>query len=242
MNSERGIQSPGSSNHFKEHGFDALDDVLPSEECDALAQELSEVYSHEQINFRKKIGGIRNLLQQSCRVAELASSQKFKTILSDRLGPPAFPVRATFFDKTPDANWLVPWHQDVTISVAEKIDVAGFSAWSTKDGVLHVQPPREILEGMVAVRIHLDHCGAANGALKIIPRSHTYGKLTASQISEQVKQNGKFCEIAKGGVLLMSPLLLHCSSPAETPSHRRVLHIEYATQNLPGGLRWFEVA
>ncbi len=240
MNSEREIQSRVFSNHLNEHGFETLNGVFTFEDCDLLAEEISAIYTHRQTTSRKKIGGVRNLLGQSRRVADFASAPKLKRILSDRTDRPAFPVRTVFFDKTPDANWLVPWHQDLTISVSEKISVAGFSGWSIKDDVLHVQPPREILEGMVVVRIHLDRCDAANGALRVISGSHLHGKLSAAQIAEKAKQRAVVCEIAQGGILLMSPLLLHSSSPAETPSHRRVLHIDYATQNLPGGLRWFE--
>jgi len=36
--------------------------------------------------------------------------------------------------------------------------------------------------------------------------------------------------------------VLHASSPAKSPSHRRVIHIEYASGTLPEGLRWFEQA
>jgi hypothetical protein len=39
---------------------------------------------------------------------------------------------------------------------------------------------------------------------------------------------------------LMRPLLLHASSPARQPGHRRVIHLEYASEALPGGLQWYE--
>jgi hypothetical protein len=45
-------------------------------------------------------------------------------------------------------------------------------------------------------------------------------------------------DLPRGGVLLMRPLLLHASSASQVPRHRRVLHIEWAAQELPGGLQW----
>jgi hypothetical protein len=36
----------------------------------------------------------------------------------------------------------------------------------------------------------------------------------------------------------MCPLILHASSKAASPSHRRVIHIEFASLELPGGLHW----
>jgi signal transduction histidine kinase len=38
--------------------------------------------------------------------------------------------------------------------------------------------------------------------------------------------------------ILMRPLLLHRSSSTKAPSHRRVLHLDFATEELPGGLEW----
>ncbi len=240
MNSEPGIQDLAHSGHFAEQGFEILTGLLSHDECGALAKELSVIYEREQNRDQNKIGGVRNLLRQSSQVSELASSEKLKNVLKERLGNPGFPVRALFFDKTPEANWRVPWHQDLTIAVAEKIESANFHAWSIKEDVLHVQPSREILESMATIRIHLDNCNLSNGALKIIPRSHTHGKLTSAKISDWMKENTFVCEASAGSALLMRPLLLHSSSPAKTPSHRRVLHIEYATRDLPNGLKWFD--
>ena len=36
----------------------------------------------------------------------------------------------------------------------------------------------------------------------------------------------------------MRPLLLHASSASQSPRHRRVIHLEYAADPLPGGLVW----
>jgi ectoine hydroxylase-related dioxygenase (phytanoyl-CoA dioxygenase family) len=145
-----------------------------------------------------------------------------------------------FFDKTPESNWRVPWHQDLAIAVAERIETPGFTGWSVKDGVTHAHPPQRILENMVTVRLHLDDCNLNNGALKVISNSHLEGKLNAARIAQLTQNKIITCEIPKGGALLMRPLLLHSSSPAKNPLHRRVLHIEYAASELPNGLRWFE--
>jgi ectoine hydroxylase-related dioxygenase (phytanoyl-CoA dioxygenase family) len=108
-----------------------------------------------------------------------------------------------------------------------------------KDGVAHVQPPVEVLEQMLALRLHLDDCGPANGPLQVIPGSHKSGRLNARQISEwRDRQPAKICSVSRGGALLMRPLLLHASSPATEPKHRRVLHLEFAAEPLPCGLQW----
>ena len=94
------------------------------------------------------------------------------------------PVRAILFDKTPSANWKVVWHQDLTIAVRERGVVSGFGPWSEKEGVVHVQPPIELLERMLAVRVHLDDCGADNGPVRVLPASHRVGRLSGEAIDE----------------------------------------------------------
>ena len=154
------------------------------------------------------------------------------------LGDGAFAVRAIFFDKVPGANWSLFWHQDNVIAVKERRDVPGFVAWSQKAGVWQVQPPAEVLAQMVAVRVHLDDCGPANGPLRVLPGSHRFGWLD-EQLDEWKRRVPEVvCTAASGGVVAMCPLTLHASAASETASHRRVIHIEYAAAELPAGLQW----
>ena len=157
------------------------------------------------------------------------------------LGDDAFVVRGILFDKQEGSNWKVPWHQDVTIAVKERIETAGYGPWSTKEGVIHVQPPTNVLEHMVSVRVHLDDCPATNGALRVIPDSHRQGKLDQNKIPELIGDEiGVVCEVYRGGALLMRPLTIHASSAAEKPQHRRVIHFDYANTELSGNLEWFQ--
>jgi ectoine hydroxylase-related dioxygenase (phytanoyl-CoA dioxygenase family) len=242
MNSEFRIQNieVNGLGQFSESGYEVLANVVPENKCDALAIELSVLYQRQKEKAKNKLGGLRNLLRMVPCVDELANSRKFKDILKMRLNRTFFPVRAIFFDKTADANWRVAWHQDLTIAVAEKIETPEFEAWSIKEDIVHVQPPRRILDGMATIRLHLDDCNADNGALKVIAGSHSEGRLNADQIRECTHEEKiSVCEVPRGGALLMRPLLLHSSPPSRNPSHRRVLHIEYASDELPNGLKWF---
>lgn len=150
-------------------------------------------------------------------------------------------VRGLLFNKLPEANWAVPWHQDLTIAVCERREAPGFGPWSVKDGVVHVQPPDEVMAGMLAARIHLDDAHAANGALRVIPGSHTDGRLSAEAIGRwTTSRQAVTIEAPLGSVLLLRPHLLHASSPAESPHQRRVIHLEYSKDELPFGLEWKE--
>lgn len=183
-------------------------------------------------------GGLRNLLDVPA-VAELAESEAIRSLVDPILGREAFPVRGILFDKTPAANWKVSWHQDLTIAVKHRSDAPGYGPWSEKAGVIHVQPPVAVLERMLAVRLHLDENGIGNGPLRVLPGSHRAGVLRDADIprwrSRVVEQ---VCLVPRGGVLLMRPLLLHASSPAVEPQHRRVIHLEYASCELASGLEW----
>ena len=175
---------------FAGDGFQIVSNLISDSECNLLASELSILFENQQKSAKNKIGGVRNLLRSSLRVNETATSAKLVSRLEDLVGRNVFPVRAIFFDKTAESNWRVPWHQDLTIAVAEQIETPGFIAWSLKDGTLHVQPPREILAGRLALRLHLDDCRADNGALKIIP-GISFGRQTQRSPNHRMDEQAK---------------------------------------------------
>jgi hypothetical protein len=187
------------------------------------------------------LGAGRRGLLATPEVAEVASSVRLLTLVRPCTGHLPRPVRAIYFDKSPTANWLVAWHQDVTVAVEEQMDVAGFGPWSVKHGVPHAQAPVELLENMITVRVHLDDCDETNGALRVLPGTHLLGRLSSEQIQKARNERKEVvCGARRGDVMLMRPLLLHASGKSVVAGnrHRRVLHIEYAGLDLPGGLRW----
>jgi hypothetical protein len=152
----------------------------------------------------------------------------------------AVAVQCTLFRKTPDCNWKVPYHQDLSIPVAEPIANPVLSGWSEKeDGHHYVQAPAHILDGMVAVRLHLDASDADAGALRVVTGSHRLGRLDPKRIAAMDKRSDEvLCTAEAGDLLLMKPLLLHASSKAQRPSGRRVLHFLFAPRSPGYGLRW----
>jgi hypothetical protein len=176
-------------------------------------------------------------------VADLARSTRMLRIVRPHFASEPFPIRAIYFDKSPEANWLVSWHQDLTLALRNRAEVPGFGPWSTKDGIPHVQPPVELLDQMLTVRIHLDDADESNGALRVLPGSHRFGRLSADTIQQlRAEQSDFVCAAFAGDALLMRPLLLHASSRSTSSKHRRILHIEYAAFTLPVPLAWHEVA
>src|SRR5690349_24594640 len=127
--------------------------------------------------------GVR-LFGQPLLVDILAAHGSIGRLAAARLGDAARPVRAILFDKTAEANWAVPWHQDRTIAVRERRDVAGFSPWSTKAGIAHVEPPFAIIERMITIRAPLDECYSDNASLLIAPGSHCSVRVPAKQVAD----------------------------------------------------------
>jgi len=180
----------------------------------------------------------RNLLDIP-EVRALAVSEPVKQLAAIILGERCFAVRGMFFNKTPASNWKVVWHQDKTISVRERKDVAHFGPWSVKAGVPHVQPPALVMAKMLAIRLHLDESHEGNGPLRVIPGSHAVGCLSAQEIETWKARPSFICTVPKGGAILMRPLLVHASSSASKPEKRRVIHIEFASEDLPETLEWY---
>jgi ectoine hydroxylase-related dioxygenase (phytanoyl-CoA dioxygenase family) len=145
------------------------------------------------------------------------------------LGPDAFPLRATLFDKSPAANWLVVWHPDTALPLQARMDLPGWGPWSMKEGIDHAHAPAAALSQVLALRVSCDDSTAGNGPLRVLPGTHTRGVLSDDSIHELASQTPPVeCTVPQGGVLAMRPLLVHASSKSQTEIPRRVRHIEYA--------------
>ena len=145
-------------------------------------------------------------------------------------------VRGIYFDKTQEANWPVAWHQDLTLALAARIDKEGWTNWTVKRGVTHVQAPPETPGDHASASRRLS---GRQRALRVIPGSHADGILGRADITARTKSDAVTVTASAGDALFMRPLLLHASSPAKRPAHRRVLHLEFAPPDLlPQGLAW----
>jgi len=185
--------------------------------------------------------GIRNPETRFSSIQNLIQSPALQSIIHQFLPGKAIPVRSILFDKSADTDWGVPWHQDLTIAVQAKHEMPGYSAWTLKDGVQHVQPPVEIMERMVTPRIHLDDADATNGALRVIPESHLHQRYASESIPKEISKHPEIiCEAKAGDILVMKPLLLHSSKKGISKGNRRILHVEYSADDLPSPLNWLQ--
>lgn len=184
-------------------------------------------------------GGLRNALAISAPLAALARADALRALARSVLGETARVTRAILFDKSPNANWRVPWHQDTTIAVKHRVDTPGFGPWSIKEGVVHVKPPASVLERVLTLRLHLDPCDESNGPLLVLPGTHREGYIAESESKARIGQIAPVtCAADVGDVVAFRPLLLHSSQKAQVATHRRVLHLEFAAGSPGGALEW----
>lgn len=214
---------------MKDAGFWIGEDLLSQQECDSLVESLSE---NREARGR---AGARHLMGLPA-VAEVANDPRLLGIARRTLGEEAVPYRATLFEKSGRANWLVVWHQDTALPLASRFDSPEWGPWSEKAGRLYAHAPAWALSRVLALRVHLDASTAGNGPLRVIPGSHAAGVLSDEEVfSVARRQEHVDCLVPRGGVLAMRPLLIHSSSKARSEGPRRVLHIEYADSLILGG-------
>ncbi|MCW1883703.1 phytanoyl-CoA dioxygenase family protein [Luteolibacter flavescens] len=187
--------------------------------------------------FSPGSAGVRCLLDfSSVKVA--AEEMKQHLIAGDVIPSSAVAIQAIAFDKTPDTNWKVPWHQDLMFPFSDEVSSPGYDLPSRKTGVHYARPPVDVLESLLAVRLHLDDCDETNGPLRVSPGTHLSGIIPSAEAANRAAENGEVaCLASIGEALLMRPLLLHASSQATEPGHRRVLHVVYHS-GAPMPERW----
>ncbi len=183
--------------------------------------------------------GIRNLEKRFSSISSLASDDQILSLARSLLDGSVNLVRALFFDKTPDRNWFVMWHQDRTVTLNARCEMAGWGPWSFKEGVHHVHAPESVLNKMITFRLHLDPADEDNGCLEVIPGSHKYGVLEQREINELVRNRIAFpCVVDAGDTVIMRPHIVHRSRKSKRPSHRRVVHLEFSSFELPPKAAW----
>lgn len=228
--------TPVAVNDFRsaveDQGFAILPGVLRPAETVAILMALADLQSDHSR------AGIRHVLKHPA-VRTIANDSRLLDLARSVLGKTAFPFRATLFDKSPDSNWLVSWHQDRALPILEKIDSPGWGPWSFKEGIQYAHAPASALDQVLALRLHLDDSTEINGPLRVLAGTHRLGALADNEVERIATERQPVeCLVPKGGIIAMRPLIVHASSKSRSEIPRRVLHIEYcATPYFAGGLR-----
>ncbi|MCD9575930.1 phytanoyl-CoA dioxygenase family protein [Flavobacterium soyae] len=230
-------------NQIDNEGFAIINNVYTENEIEKLISLIENVTENDSDNatFRKSqdLFAIRQFHKEVPETLDFIFNQNLKNIIESNFGKGYFITKSIYFDKPEKSNWFVAYHQDLTISVDKKIETENFENWTVKQNQFAVQPPKEILEDNFTIRIHIDTTTKDNGALKVINNSHSKGILRIENLDFE-NEKETICEVQKGGIMIMKPLLFHASNKTTNNERRRVIHIEFSKQELPTGLEWSE--
>lgn len=228
-------------NEITSEGFTILNNVYTENEIEKLISLIEKKTENntENATFRKSqdLFAIRQFHKEIPETLDFIFNQNLKDIIENTFGKGYFITKSIYFDKPEKSNWFFAYHQDLTISVNKKIEIENFENWTVKQNQFAVQPPTAILEKNFTIRIHIDKTTKDNGALKVINNSHSKGIFRVENLEIE---NETICEVEKGGIMIMKPLLFHASNKTTNNERRRVIHIEFSNQQLPDGLDWSE--
>jgi len=225
---------------LEENGFSVLSDLYSYNEISRI---LACIENAEQdgnsFMKTKDLFAIRQLIKNVPELSELLFNRKLTELIADFSESEYFLTKAIYFDKPSESNWFVAYHQDLSISVDKKAELENYVNWTFKKGQNGVQPPIKILQDTITIRVHLDKTDKNNGALKVIPKSHSKGIIRAESKDWNI-ENEFICEVEKGGIMLMKPLTLHASNRTTNGKKRRVIHLEFNKHKLTEPLAWLE--
>ncbi|WP_020526997.1 WYL domain-containing protein [Flexithrix dorotheae] len=216
-------------------GYALVTQVYSNREVKKMKALVDQYFAQVEINPYSQ----RKLLKAIPELIPVIFNKNLKKIIRS-INPKVFLTKSIYFDKSPQANWYVTWHQDIPINVKEKITTEGFYGWTQKDGVISVCPPEDISQKIFSIRIHLDETNENNGALKVISGSHK--KVLKDEEIQLITENSSpvICDVGPGGIQVMKPLILHASSKSKQQKRRRVIHLEFCDMDLPQPLVWAE--
>lgn len=112
------------TSQIDDDGYAVQEGVLNELGIGELIDALERQQDGERLLRNGRVFAVRNLLDLP-EIRRLAKSAPVRELAEAVLGDTAFAVRGILFDKIPEANWKVPWHQDVTIAVRAREDVLG---------------------------------------------------------------------------------------------------------------------
>ena len=145
-----------------DQGFAIFQHVFPP-------AEMAGVVEHLALDRpQRSKAGARHLLNVPV-VRAISGDPRLLDIARTFVGQEAVAFRATLFDKSPTANWLVVWHQDTALPLRARVEGDAWGPWSNKAGVLYAHAPAWALQQIVALRVSLDDSTMTNGPLRVLP-------------------------------------------------------------------------
>ena len=153
--------------------------------------------------------------------------------------PSAFPIKFTYFSKTPKSNWSVSWHQDRNVVLANESVSTGFGKPAQRSDGWHSEAPEAVLRNMMFAICFFDDCGPDAGPLEIVQGLDELNRKTSEDAAALAERLGTEVCIARAGDILLLPMLMPHRSKVQTVSKlRRTLRVDFAISCLPSPMEF----
>ncbi len=111
-----------SRKKLEEEGFCILPEILSKTDLKKILTRIESIDLSSQENNEKtirqrksKLYAIRHFLKVIPEIRPILRNLSLESSLKEFLLPDSFIINSILFDKVPESNWKVPWHQDVII-------------------------------------------------------------------------------------------------------------------------------
>ncbi len=221
-------------------GFAILEDIYTTKEVGRMLSVLSRAMRQESGWINDGSGITYALFKKIPQLKSIIFNANLCSLIREGLGSDYFLAKATYLDKPVQTRQYNHWQQQTNIHVKAVADVDGFDDWIVQDDFVSVCPPATYLQNGFIISIHLDNTDEKNGALTVVPKTH-FSLMTNEEIRQTLEDsNSKCCKVARGGIQIMKPLLLHATVSPEQDRHSRIIHLEFNNLDLPQGMEWVE--
>ena len=118
---------------LSQKGFEIIEAVYSEKEINEILQLL------QSKEIEKKFG-VREFLVKHPAIKKKVFTNKLIRIIKDIAPTCNKSIKSIYFDKPPNANWIVNWHQDLTINLTNKKDCLLYTSPSPRDATLSRMP------------------------------------------------------------------------------------------------------
>lgn len=213
----------------------------------ALINSIYKAYETQQILhllkqnlpfYTTKETGLPLLFNHVPAIKSVLFNAKLKDVLSTARLDSTQLVNAIFYLKSPQTSFYTNPHQNITITVKERQQAAGFSGWSTREGITDVMAPLSILQNMFSIRIYLEDSNKQNGSLQFIPGSHK--KILSIQERNFLIENTLpvSLDAKQGDCQILKPLILKAYQNNANNQNVPVIQLDFCIAGLPSPLSW----
>lgn len=230
------VDSAFSKSTFQQQGSQIVSEIYTKFQINKIKAILTKEFTHQNLNQNGTFFSLNKLpkLKQALYNSNLQN-------LLNTIDANARLTSAKYYNQIPTANWFTALHQNITITVKEKVPAEGFTGWSKKEGVTSVMAPAELLHNCFTLYIHLNHANSTNGALQILPGSH---KKILNMHERNLLAENAYTQVAAvkaGGVHCVKPLLLQAFGKTTEEIHAvHLLQFDFCSVALTNGLEWMD--